>query len=64
MTEEQDRQKLIVRQNSVTNAVKYFEGEKQVGIKEILKVAEQFENWVFRTAPTKEEPLKEDPLND
>lgn len=45
-----ERQRLIVRQSCLSNALKYWEMKKleTLPVEQILKVAEQFENWVFR----------------
>lgn len=41
-----DKQRLIVRQNSITNAVAY-EGNNAGNSDDVLKTAEKFFNWVF-----------------
>jgi len=42
-----EKQRLIVRQNALTNAVKHFEGDDGAGIADVLVVAEQFAKWVL-----------------
>ena len=45
---ETDRQRLIVRQSSIAQAVNYAKDKVGVVLDDILEVAAQFENWVFR----------------
>ena len=46
-----DNQRLIVRQSCLKAAVGFYENKRsaeQFDIKEVIKAAEEFENWVFR----------------
>lgn len=47
-----DKQRLIVRQNSITNAVAY-EGNNAGNSDDVLKTAEKFFNWVFEVPSVK-----------
>lgn len=61
LDKDERRQRLIVRQSSLAQAVAYSEGQLDVFVdeqtKELLEVAEKFCNWVFEV--DKVEPLKE-----
>lgn len=50
------KQELIVRQNSISNACNLLQNKKDVSADEVLYMATQFENWVFRKEknPTEE----------
>lgn len=41
-------QKMIVRQNSLSNAVAYVGNGHNATVDEVIAIAEQFETWVFR----------------
>jgi hypothetical protein len=47
--DEDRKQQLIVRQNSISNACLLLQNKKDVKAEEVLKYAQEFENWVFRT---------------
>ena len=43
-----DKDTLIVRQSSLKSAIEYCAKKPELDTIEVLKIAEQFENWVFR----------------
>lgn len=46
---EEKRQRMIVRQNCIGNAINYIESQDvKMGTKELLDIAEILERWVFR----------------
>lgn len=58
-------QKYIVRQSSITNALKLLElrGDKKATVESVILVAEEFEAWVFGTRIEMPDALTEDPTN-
>ena len=54
------KQELIVRQNSISNACNLLQNKKDVSADEVLYMATQFENWVFRTEKNPTEDFLDD----
>jgi len=56
-----ERQRMIVRQSSLGHAVTFMQGQDDVNVSDVLEVAEQFEQWVYRGLEDGEESEKNDP---